>query len=608
MEASGQPFNFYEGSLVTSAFIVPASKPAVLLSSKSSAATLQHSPPSCSESDDENASINVDYASDFERSEPFSSIPPLTSSNKFLDYPKVGPNKKLLTPPSRPIILSHFTGKTHPLLRDGHEPNQPLQVMNSKTSLYSLKGNFRNPQTRQSGSAPSQMKSTKPKRDKLRLPATIPQPRPMPTSSSIAIRPDVDQKLRLATIIDELKLKLRDRDEEVKTLKIINRRQDIAIRHTDKSVNDLPRLYQQQTDELRALKHFHASCAGKVANAEKSSQEHIEEAVQLREKISKLNAAMRVKFGNASTTLEGGPEKLLEELERLNSDCTAKSEVIVDLTKKLKHQDNTTNMMIREARGKCTKLTKEVEELKVVNNELAEKLEEKTRQIAAMSIYSLGHTNQRTHNEESSRNPHHPRPPSTHEKLNPRHKNNITAQTSAPNLAKLHPQQSVHKPTLTVKPATPSNMQKPKANRDNIILAWNLSQSTVPESKNTTCLSRDELTRRFQLLEDSEESPIGIVARRFLLMHLAVLNRSPADGSPVDDMAQQLPPRASEKPIQVHKPGLSNSQKEVEAGNETKGEADLEFFKPSLELAGDKSKISGAWEEHQAISPKAAGW
>ncbi|KAJ3028808.1 UNVERIFIED_CONTAM: hypothetical protein HDU68_000849 [Siphonaria sp. JEL0065] len=585
---AAQPFNFYEGSLATTAFIVPSTKNQHLSLFASSHATLSESQQLSS------TSISLDhneYDSDFEEQE--LSPPPKRAHTPQLELPKAEPHNKK--------HLHTFQGKIHPLILgenehcqiDPHVGNR-YPVLMKQESKQSFVKKHNSSSTKSKPPPKKRVTESASKRSlKQALPPLLPHQRKMESilhdihhpqqspkrAASIMIRPDVDQVSKLAAVIDELKLKLRERDEEIKTLKIVNRRQDIAIHRTDKNQQDLPKLLQHQSEELRALKHTHSTCALRISNAEKSSQEYIEETIQLREKLAKMNLIVKNRFG------EEGATKVQLEVEKIKKELEEKDETIgvtfgfvyndikkigklQELNKKIKYLENANNMAVREVRLKNSKLTRELEESKANNKQLSEKLEEKARQIAAMSIYSMLHNN--------TPNPHAPDMSDNDTKSNSkRHVTQTTIRNPAPpNKAHINPQQSVHKPTLA-KPHTSS-----KPNNDSTIRSWNLSQTPLPSSEElmrgaasqkafpANQISPTLISKRLALLEQSEETPVAIVARRYLLMQLAALEK--LKKSPELNVEMPKPPRATQKPY-IHG---TNGKEEKEEG----GEDELAFF------------------------------
>ncbi|ORY43354.1 hypothetical protein BCR33DRAFT_717582 [Rhizoclosmatium globosum] len=560
-----QTFTFYEGSLVSSAYVVPKAPVLLKHTSASSQITLSeiHNDSIANlssvnpDEEREDQSIN-EYDSDFEQE--VSPPPKRVMTPKLVAQPEVELNQSL--PPIRKK-LHQFQGKMHPLLLGEHE----------HAHIDAVVGEKRIPPPKPKSSKAKQ-KTRKPESvSKKVLPALLPHQRKMesilheihhpPPSSqkrapSLVHRPDIDQVSKLAAVIDDLKSKLKERDDEVKTLKIVNRRQDLAITRTDKSHQDFPKLLQHANEELRALKFIHATCGARISNAEKSSQEHIEETIKLRAEISKLcHAAKGRTTGIIDTTSN-------EDMEKLKKELVEKDEAVLELNKKIKHLESTNHMVVREGRLKASKLTKELDECQKRNKELSEKLEEKTRQIAAMSIYSMLHGNA---------NPHAP------DVLNHSSKKAVhVTQTTIRNPTKVIPQPSVHKPTLSRKTPNLNEPGSTKPNNDNIIRSWNLSQTPLPSQDNLLDTSLpavslehvtpQQISKRLSFLQQSEETPVAIVARRYLLMQLTALGKIGRSPEPGDEMP--VPPKETERP-----------QKSKEQGEEEENEYlkdDLEFF------------------------------
>ncbi|KAI9341653.1 hypothetical protein BDR26DRAFT_860035 [Obelidium mucronatum] len=573
-----QQFNFYEGSLASSAYIVPSAKNPHVSLSAASHTTLSDSMHPIQSLEEELNLEHDEYDSDFEQEQ--MSPPP-----KRVQTPHL-PTSKLPNPSPRKQLHT-FQGKMHPLILRDDEHCQIDPHVGDHRQKYVMMASVLTTQESKTSlgkKSASKQKSKKRSQDsasrrslKQALPPLLPHQRKMESilhdihhpqqtgskrAASILIRPDIDQVSKLLAVIDDLKLKLKERDEEVKTLKIVNRRQDLAINRTDKNQQDLPKILQHQSEELRTLKHTHATCASRISNAEKSSQEHIEETVQLREKLAKMTALVKSRFG------EEGASKVHVEIEKLKKDVDEKEELVVELNKKIKYLENSNNMAVREVRLKNAKLVKEVEDMKLANKQLSEKLEEKARQIAAMSIYSMLHSN----------NPHAPEPPQSENggdaKTNSKRHQNGTQTTIRTNKAHLNPQQSVHKPTL----AKPTSSNKP--NNDALIKSWHLSKTPLPSNEDLLNLgsmphvvssehvSEKQISKRLAILEQSEDTPVAIVARRYLLMQLAALEK--LRRSPEAETVMPRPPKATQKPkIDDAKSGTRGEDKTVD---------ELEFF------------------------------
>ncbi|KAJ3207474.1 hypothetical protein HDU82_003696 [Entophlyctis luteolus] len=133
-------------------------------------------------------------------------------------------------------------------------------------------------------------------------------------SQSLGSLSNIDQLAKLQTQVDSLKSLLKEKEEEIKTLKIVRPMQDIAIRNNDKTQVEIPRQYQYQTEELRVLKQTHSHCLQKISSAEKSSQEHIEETIRLKDTIAKMSVLIKSRLGDSGDAMQSEIERLRKEL------------------------------------------------------------------------------------------------------------------------------------------------------------------------------------------------------------------------------------------------------------------------------------------------------
>ncbi|KAI8845415.1 hypothetical protein BC829DRAFT_419581 [Chytridium lagenaria] len=130
------------------------------------------------------------------------------------------------------------------------------------------------------------------------VPPTPPPPKKRPkkpVNPGLAMLATMDELARLTQLVDTQKLKNSELERENKTLKIVNRRQELAIQKMDKDNADMPRIVQQLSEELRGLRIAHSHCSAKIANADRSSQMHIEENLRLHDQLQKLTAQLRAK-------------------------------------------------------------------------------------------------------------------------------------------------------------------------------------------------------------------------------------------------------------------------------------------------------------------------
>ncbi|KAJ3126063.1 hypothetical protein HK100_010459 [Physocladia obscura] len=534
-----QPFQFYEGALTQAAFIVSASENSnkVVNKSANSASTLlSESCETCQlepleTTNRENSDNEYDF--DFEHPEDLiyteSRLSPLPPQ----PMPTLNESKQKPLVLHKPKALPKYEGRTHPLL-------VPANIHPTSGVFYhklsAKKKQLRKTATSGTVKRFGKIQSKEPIVQQRKMESILYETRPKNKDTQAVVKTDFEQIAKLSLAVDTLKSKLRDRDEEIKTLKIVNRRQEMCLNSRDKSQTELPRQYHTQLEDFRALRQTHALCAVKISNAEKSSQEHIEETVQLREKIAKL--AMIIKTRCCGNSVE----KMQIVINRLKTDVCEKDGNISDLEKKLKILESGNTIVIRDLRSKNGKLAKELEEIKTKVKEITEKLEEKDRQIAAISIQSLLHPDGNAiimFPQNVANAPHQFR-------QHPTSKLNLTQTTLSSTTAKattrINLQQSVHKPTLQKHQKSTSPPMKP--NNDKKIRTWNLAGFDVSGEGGSMSDTIDlqKIHEMLHMVEQSEETPVAIVARRFLLMQKAAVERLI---SPEEE--PQMPPVAAKQ-------------------------------------------------------------
>ncbi|KAJ3090022.1 hypothetical protein HK102_004894 [Quaeritorhiza haematococci] len=230
-----------------------------------------------------------------------------------------------------------------------------------------------------------------------------------------------EEMAKLVAVVDEQKAQIKKMTEELKTSKIVCQRQEKALQQMQKESDDLPMLIHSLSEEVRILKAERKSYQEKIAIAERNSQSNIEELVRLQETVTKLNGIIKSRTinvggmfgdhhdGHAAIGGEAGdgenapfPHGLVisiedyhrtsEELEKVKRELEGKDEEIKDHQRRTKHIENEKNMELRELRGKYNKQSKDMQELQAEHQKLQQKLKDKDRQIAALSIYSMkGH-------------------------------------------------------------------------------------------------------------------------------------------------------------------------------------------------------------------------
>ncbi|KAJ3217961.1 hypothetical protein HDU67_006989 [Dinochytrium kinnereticum] len=224
----------------------------------------------------------------------------------------------LMAPPPRSKKKQAKSGgggfRKSAIMEDSDPPQAPFRPISEDTRLRKIpsKGNmFEKPPT---ASPLAPLPKKKPKK---------------PVSSGAALMANFEELTRVMQQLDGLKIKLLEAEKEIKTLKIVNRRQELAIQKMDKDHADMPRVMQQLTDELRGLRAAHNVCNSKIASAEKSSQAHIDENLKLHEQIHRLNSLLKAKHLEDHDSMQ-------KTIDRLKVDQERKNLLIEELQKKAK--------------------------------------------------------------------------------------------------------------------------------------------------------------------------------------------------------------------------------------------------------------------------------
>ncbi|KAJ3318221.1 hypothetical protein HDU76_000895 [Blyttiomyces sp. JEL0837] len=190
---------------------------------------------------------------------------------------------------------------------------------------------------------------------------------------------NMDEITRITGQMDAMKIKLRAYEEERKTMKMIFRQQDLALKRMDKEQAGFPQVIQNLSDELRLAKNSHAEYVIKLMNAEKTSKSYIEEILRLQAEVAKAKSIMKAR------NLEDN-DVLKKQVEKLKQIVDEKDVQIAEFNRKLKHIENSRNMEARALRHENQRMVVELDKLRADCLTYQTQLEAKTRFISSLMI------------------------------------------------------------------------------------------------------------------------------------------------------------------------------------------------------------------------------
>ncbi|KAJ3317829.1 hypothetical protein HDV06_001111 [Boothiomyces sp. JEL0866] len=115
---------------------------------------------------------------------------------------------------------------------------------------------------------------------------------------------------RLISVNDEQKLQIQRLQQEVKTLKIVNARQEKGLQALNKEQGDFPKVFKAMNEELRVTRIDRQKSLEKIMMLEKNSISQAEEYHKLQVKVQHLKA--RLKHYETPESLHGALEKAEE--------------------------------------------------------------------------------------------------------------------------------------------------------------------------------------------------------------------------------------------------------------------------------------------------------
>ncbi|KAJ3196695.1 hypothetical protein HK101_008034 [Irineochytrium annulatum] len=174
--------------------------------------------------------------------------------------------------------------------------------------------------------------------------------------------PYMDEIARLLSLNDTLRIKIGALEGEVKDYRIVNRRQELAIQKMDKQQDDMPQVLHGLASELKGLRSIHAGCNARIANAEKSSQAHIDENIKLQNQVMKLNKILQARHLDDN-------EKQKKIIDKLRDDLESKDLMIEELRRRVKHLEAERKRDAREVRELKLQHLKDLRAVKEANDE-----------------------------------------------------------------------------------------------------------------------------------------------------------------------------------------------------------------------------------------------
>ncbi|KAI9091768.1 ciliary protein causing Leber congenital amaurosis disease-domain-containing protein [Phlyctochytrium arcticum] len=198
-----------------------------------------------------------------------------------------------------------------------------------------------------------------------------------------------DEIARLVGIIDEQKIQIAKLVEERKTMKIVTQRQDRALQQMSKDQTELPKLVRSLNDELRVIKTERSRDRERAAQVERNAQLQVEENVRLQTLVYNLQATVR------NRKLENS-EKLKAELDRTRKELASRETTIQELERTIRHKDGAKSGDLREALKRIIHSQNELEVLQAKYESTVQRLQDRERENAALSIYAQAALRQRT--------------------------------------------------------------------------------------------------------------------------------------------------------------------------------------------------------------------
>ncbi|KAJ3275913.1 hypothetical protein HDV01_006780 [Terramyces sp. JEL0728] len=188
---------------------------------------------------------------------------------------------------------------------------------------------------------------------------------------------------RLISVNDEQKLQIHRLQQELKTLKIVNARQEKGLQALNKEQGDFPKVFKAMNEELRVTRIDRQRSLEKQMLLEKNSISQAEEYHRLQVRAQHLKARLK-QYESPDAVIQN--EKTLQHEAGLKQ-CYAKIESLQTLLEKGEE------MKLREVIALKTKISKLIKELDVSKAEvirLTNCLHERERNVNPLLVAHLG--------------------------------------------------------------------------------------------------------------------------------------------------------------------------------------------------------------------------
>lgn len=190
-----------------------------------------------------------------------------------------------------------------------------------------------------------------------------------------------DEIIRLTKVLDSQKALIDRYADELKTLKILNHRQDKAIKKLDKDKGSAPQIIHTLSEELKMARIEKTRYFKLSTQNEKIVQKQGNSISSLKKQIKDLNAAIKSKEGEDLTKLRNERDQLKKQAE----DQTQQLDLLI---KKQKLSESEKDRDSKNFKSIISKQGHQIETLTEQIQKMLEKIEEKDRQINQLNIYT----------------------------------------------------------------------------------------------------------------------------------------------------------------------------------------------------------------------------
>lgn len=190
-----------------------------------------------------------------------------------------------------------------------------------------------------------------------------------------------DEIIRLTKVMDSQKALIDRYSEDLRTLKIVNYRQDKALKKLDKDKSLTPKLIHTLAEELKIAKSDKTRYSKLSAQNEKIVQKQSNTISSLKKQIKDLNAVLKSKEGEDLTKLKNENDALKKKVEDLTQQLDL-------LLKKQKLSESEKDRDSKNYKSIIAKQAHQIEALTEQISKLHEKIDEKEKQINSLNIYS----------------------------------------------------------------------------------------------------------------------------------------------------------------------------------------------------------------------------